>query len=311
MYERLDPSLYISHLLPQQVQHVVQEKNLFAYVESDAFHIHAEKELESYITPKNADTIRLTPRLLMLKKGAESGSYELYDPKLQEGFICCLEGKNLEHWIDEGKYELIDSKDGAFEGGQLYVKNPFEFRISLEGTFDLEGQPIENLAQLTGAPLVFQSRKRWIEEGERIYAIEGCWYCHTDQTRTLVQDTVLNGTDAYPAPPSSANEYIYQKITFPGTRRIGPDLSREGVKRPSRDWHKSHFWDPKSLIPESIMPSFRHFFAGDVKQPNADFEAIFQYLMVKGTRITAPTESWWQGEDPVNTKKLIEVKDAP
>ena len=54
--------------------------------------------------------------------------------------------------------------------------------------------------------------------GEDIYRVEGCWYCHTDQTRTLVQDTVMNGSPDYPAPPSTASEYIYQPVTFPGTR---------------------------------------------------------------------------------------------
>jgi cytochrome c oxidase cbb3-type subunit 2 len=152
--------------------------------------------------------------------------------------------------------------------------------------------------------------------GENIYAAEGCWYCHTDQTRTLVQDVIVNGSDSYPAPPSSANEYIYQKITFPGTRRIGPDLSRVGIKRPSRDWHKAHFWSPKTESPGSIMPSFHHFFDEDPRGtsknpfgvPNYKFEAVFQYLMTKGTRITAPTEAWWLGKDPIRTIDIIESR---
>ena len=160
----------------------------------------------------------------------------------------------------------------------------------------------------------FYSRKELIYLGEHIYAIEGCWYCHTDQTRTLIQDVVLNGSDSYPAPPSSANEYIYQKITFAGTRRIGPDISRVGVKRPSRDWHKSHFWAPKTASVGSIMPAFQHFFDNDPRGtsntamgiPNYRFEAIYQYLMTKGTRITPPTEAWWLGKDPIQTKLIIE-----
>ena len=147
-----------------------------------------------------------------------------------------------------------------------------------------------------------------------MYQIEGCWYCHTDQTRTLVQDLVLNGSDSFPSPPSSANEYIYQEVTFPGTKRNGPDLSRTGIKRPSRDWHKAHFWAPKTQSKGSIMPAFRHFFDFDprgtgrktVGVPNYKFEAIFQYLMTKGTRITPPTEAWWIGKDPVHTLEIIE-----
>lgn len=67
------------------------------------------------------------------------------------------------------------------------------------------------------------------------------------------------------------------------------------------------------------MPSFRHFFDDDprgtsnVQQgiPNYKFEALFQYLMTKGTRITPPTEAWWLGNDSVKTKEIIEGKNHP
>ena len=40
--------------------------------------------------------------------------------------------------------------------------------------------------------------------------------------------------------------------------------------------------------------------------PNYKFEAIFHYLMTKGTRITPPSEAWWQGKDPIQTLDIIE-----
>ena len=39
------------------------------------------------------------------------------------------------------------------------------------------------------------------------------------------------------------------------TRRIGPDLTRVGLKY-SDEWHLAHFWDPRMLVPDSIMPRF-------------------------------------------------------
>lgn len=230
----------------------------------------------------------------------------------------------LENWVDKNYQILDETAKQPFhtESGVFYINSPQEYRITfyttLEGLkawrYDPSGQPITNLEELQNPFLGFRSRKELILEGEHIYAIEGCWYCHTDQTRTLVQDVVLNGSDSYPAPPSSANEYIYQKITFPGTRRIGPDLSRTGVKRPSRDWHKGHFWFPQSASKGSIMPSFKHFFDFDPRGtskskmgiPNYRFEAIYQYLMTKGTRIFPPTEAWWLGKDPIQTIEIIE-----
>lgn len=249
--------------------------------------------------------------------------YELYRVKGDEAFSVAPKDSMFENWVDKNFVILDDKHHQQYHSdpGVIFISNPVEYRVS-EFTFgdakgfryDPAGKPISDLNQLQGLDLGFRSRKDLIEIGEHIYAIEGCWYCHTDQTRTLIQDVVLNGSDSYPAPPSSANEYIYQKITFPGTKRNGPDISRVGVKRPSRDWHKGHFWAPKTASAGSIMPAFQHFFDADPRGtaknttgiPNYRFEAIYQYLMTKGTRITPPTEAWWLGKDPINTKEIIE-----
>lgn len=248
---------------------------------------------------------------------------ELYEPGGKEAFAVAPSEGALENWVDENYQILDETIQQKFhqDPGVVYVNNPLEYRFSHFGQgeeggwrFDPNGEAVKDLQQLKSHALGFRSRAEMIALGEHIYAIEGCWYCHTDQTRTLIQDVVMNGSAAYPAPPSSANEYIYQKITFPGTRRIGPDISRVGIKRPSRDWHKGHFWSPKTASPGSIMPSFRHFFDDDPRGtsrstmgiPNYRFEAIFQYLMTKGTRITPPTQAWWLGKDPVQTKEIIE-----
>lgn len=249
---------------------------------------------------------------------------ELYEPEGTEAFAAAQTDRIIENWVDKNFVLIESTQKQPFhnEPGFIYVSNPREYRVTYfkfgknEGwKYDPEnGTAVANVEDLKHHPLGFRSRKELIQFGEHLYAIEGCWYCHTDQTRTLVQDVTLNGSDSFPAPPSSANEYIYQRITFPGTRRIGPDLSRVGVKRPSRDWHQSHFWSPKTASKGSIMPAFQHLFDADPRGtgartsniPNYKFEALFQYLMTKGTRITPPTEAWWLGKDPVMTKEIIE-----
>lgn len=248
---------------------------------------------------------------------------ELYDPHVEEAFSFDPSGGIIPNWVDQN-FKILDQTPKQRyhqDEGVIYVKNPIEFRVapvSLFGQerlrYDSNGRPLKNLEELKSSNLGFYSRQELISIGEHLYAIEGCWYCHTDQTRTLIQDTVSNGSDSYPAPPSSANEYIYQKITFAGTRRIGPDISRVGVKKPSRDWHKAHFWAPQTASVGSIMPAFQHFFDNDPRGtgkntmgiPNYQFEAIYQYLMTKGTRITPPTQAWWLGKDPINTIEIIQ-----
>lgn len=249
--------------------------------------------------------------------------YELYKPLESSVFSVGSSETIISEWVDKN-FEILGSNPSVpyhFDPGVIYVKNPIMYKISkytqggVQGfRYDPNGETIKDLNELTSSKFQFRSRKDLIEAGEQIYKTEGCWYCHTDQTRTLIQDTVMNGSASYPAPPSSANEYIYQEVTFPGTRRIGPDISRVGIKQPSRDWHRGHFWSPKTASRGSVMPSFQHFFDTDPRGtsrnmtsiPNYKFEAIYQYLMTKGTRITSPNQGWWLGKDPINTLEIIE-----
>jgi cytochrome c oxidase cbb3-type subunit I/II len=85
--------------------------------------------------------------------------------------------------------------------------------------------------------------------GRGVYIREGCWYCHSQYVRPVA------GEDFRWGPVSEAGEYAYDQPHLFGTRRIGPDLTRIGGKYDD-DWHYAHFWDPRMLQPESIMPSF-------------------------------------------------------
>ena len=300
--------------------------SLVAFPETETVRIETSPELEKYVTRKGDKTLKLTTRLLLLRPSGKEAkgdyqAFELYDPQKNEAFSLATSDPILENWVD-ANFTVLDAKEEFHKlPGVIYVSNPREYRVApyQHGEekgfqYDPAGQPVASLDDLKGPELGFLSRKELITLGEKVYAEQGCWYCHTDQTRTLIQDLVLNGSDSYPAPPSSANEYIYQQITFPGTKRNGPDLSRTGIKRPSRDWHKAHFWAPKTQSKGSIMPSFRHFFDFDPRGtsriemgvPNRHFEAVFQYLMTKGTRITPPTQAWWLGKDPLDIKAIIE-----
>jgi cytochrome c oxidase cbb3-type subunit I/II len=87
------------------------------------------------------------------------------------------------------------------------------------------------------------------EEGRRVYIREGCWYCHSQYIRPVNRDTDKWG------PVTQAGEVAFDLPQMFGTRRIGPDLSREGSRR-SDEWHYAHHWDPRATEPESIMPSF-------------------------------------------------------
>ena len=87
--------------------------------------------------------------------------------------------------------------------------------------------------------------------GRDIYIAEGCASCHSQQIRPLLADTERYG--GY----SEAGEFVFDRPNLWGSRRIGPDLSREGGKRTGL-WHLEHFSNPSAKTQGSVMPSFAH-----------------------------------------------------
>lgn len=92
-----------------------------------------------------------------------------------------------------------------------------------------------------------------LARGRAIYIREGCWYCHSMYVRPVTGETRRWG------PVSQVGEYAYDIPHTFGTRRIGPDLTRDGGKY-GDDWHRAHFFNPRLVVPDSIMPGFTWLF---------------------------------------------------
>ena len=91
--------------------------------------------------------------------------------------------------------------------------------------------------------------------GRKTYIAEGCWYCHSQFVRPIAGESRRWG------PVAQAGEYAFDLPHMFSTRRIGPDLSRVGLKY-GDDWHLAHFWNPRMVAADSIMPRFTQFFEG-------------------------------------------------
>ena len=112
--------------------------------------------------------------------------------------------------------------------------------------------------------------------GYRIYIREGCKYCHTQQTRTLLSDVKRSGWKGVDSPVSTPDEFVYDwRQTF-GTKRTGPDLSRVGGKY-NKQWHKAHFNNPRDLVPGSIMPPFPW-----IANNQQELDDLVAYLQTRG-----------------------------
>jgi cytochrome c oxidase cbb3-type subunit 2 len=85
--------------------------------------------------------------------------------------------------------------------------------------------------------------------GRTIYVREGCHVCHSQMIRPFRDEVERYGHY------SLAAESMYDHPFQWGSKRTGPDLARVGG-RYSDEWHRQHMIDPKSVVPESIMPSY-------------------------------------------------------
>jgi cbb3-type cytochrome oxidase cytochrome c subunit len=59
---------------------------------------------------------------------------------------------------------------------------------------------------------------------------------------------------------SVAADYLYDQPAQLGSLRAGPDLSNIGVRAPDANWQLAHLYAPKSVVPNSTMPSFKFLF---------------------------------------------------
>lgn len=87
-------------------------------------------------------------------------------------------------------------------------------------------------------------------EGRDIYIREGCNTCHSQMIRPFRAETERYGHY------SVAGEHVWEHPFLWGSKRTGPDLARVGG-RYSDDWHRVHLIDPRAVVPESNMPSFK------------------------------------------------------
>lgn len=103
---------------------------------------------------------------------------------------------------------------------------------------------------LTTKPLASMRPRSALEvEGRDVFIANGCVGCHSQMIRPLRAETERYGHY------SLAGESAWDHPFLWGSKRTGPDLARVG-KRYSDAWHVAHLMDPRSLVPESVMPAY-------------------------------------------------------
>jgi len=165
----------------------------------------------------------------------------------------------------------------------------------------------DNSEPLPGAvPLTALER-----EGLGVYVAEGCVACHTQQVRPLEMDQAWGrpaapGDYAYVTPLGVWAPYAPAVL---GSERNGPDLTNVGARQASDVWQYIHLYNPRAVVPDSVMPAYPWLFDrvadappgkavpvpaafapkdGSKVVPNARGEALVAYLLsLKQVSLTA------------------------
>lgn len=113
--------------------------------------------------------------------------------------------------------------------------------------------------------------------GRNIYIREGCYNCHSQMIRPFRDEVERYGHY------SLAAESMYDHPFQWGSKRTGPDLARVG-NRYSDEWHVQHLTDPRSVVPESNMPTYAFLRERDLARP--DMRGDLAVLTAEGVPYT-------------------------
>lgn len=151
-----------------------------------------------------------------------------------------------------------------------------------------------------------------VAAGRAVYVSEGCMYCHSQQVRD--EQNGLDIDRGWGSRRTVARDYLFDNPPQLGSSRIGPDLANVGAakwrdepadensqyKPARRDavWQLRHLYDPRAIVKDSNMPSYRYLFdrrkisgqrsiealdvdAGDGYEvvPTAEANALVGYLL--------------------------------
>lgn len=144
-------------------------------------------------------------------------------------------------------------------------RHPFFFAVAVFVVIAYAGV-VEILPDFANSARPIEGRKPYTAlqlAGRHVYIADSCNACHSQLIRPFKSETDRYG--AY----SKSGEFAYDRPFLWGSKRTGPDLMRVGNYR-TTDWHENHMKDPKSVIPDSIMPAYTHMF-----KKNADLETAY------------------------------------
>ncbi len=145
--------------------------------------------------------------------------------------------------VDKGKVDQAKDGDAVVFTIESAEVNGEEWHYAVNATAT-KGWTVDAVLNTASAENQFL-----VGRGKTVYITEGCWWCHTllpEQT----QDWQVFG-----APPF-LGDFNGEMPTAFGSDRKGPDILHVASRNSSREWMMMHFFNPRLVQPNSIMPRF-------------------------------------------------------
>ena len=108
------------------------------------------------------------------------------------------------------------------------------------------------------------------DQGARVYAANGCFYCHSQYVRDKNEGSDIDRK--WGKRRTVARDYMFDRAVFLGTSRLGADLTNAGDQQTDPQWFYRVLYNPRATTPESVMPAYRWLFkTQEIQgQPSAD-----------------------------------------
>jgi cytochrome c oxidase cbb3-type subunit 2 len=138
-------------------------------------------------------------------------------------------------------------------GGIVEIVPLFYLNTTFEDDVHPEYEELEGVRPYTPLELA----------GRDIYQREGCYLCHSQMIRPFRDEKDRYGH--YSLAVESKYDHPFQW----GSKRTGPDIARLGGKY-SDAWHIQHLINPRSVVPESVMPSYPWLLEATIDAPGIE-----------------------------------------
>lgn len=145
------------------------------------------------------------------------------------------------------------------------------------------GRQVSVPDKLTGGDYPSQ-RPGWAAQGKQVYRSLGCAECHTRQVRTPYFGTDIER--GWGNRFTVAQDYLHDYPVMLGHLRAGPDLMNIGVRQTNANWHLLHLYNPRLVVPGSLMPRYPFLF-NLPKGPKPTIESIDKFATEDARNLVA------------------------